>query len=133
MINTPFHLPYNPKLVARAKEMRRNPTPAEKKLWQQYLRTFPARILRQHPIANHPIANFIVDFYCSALRLVIEVDGDRHFTEEGQAYDAERSQVLESYGLMVLRFTNAEVLQNFESVCDRIAEVLPPKLRDKSP
>ncbi|HBE56853.1 MAG TPA: endonuclease, partial [Cyanobacteria bacterium UBA11366] len=70
-----FHLPYNPALVARAKELRKNMTPAEKKLWYGYLRTFQFRVLRQRPIDH-----FIVDFYCPSLKLVIEVDGESHFT-----------------------------------------------------
>lgn len=69
---TDFHLPYNPQLVQRAKQLRQNPTLAEKKLWQNYLRTFPFRVLRQRPIHH-----FIVDFYCAALKLVIEIDGGR--------------------------------------------------------
>ncbi|MEG4535481.1 DUF559 domain-containing protein [Microcoleus sp. D2_18a_D3] len=73
-----FHLPYNPKLIPIAKQLRKNPTPAEKKLWQDFLRNFPFRVLRQRPIDN-----FIVDFYCAALQLGIEIDGESHFTEEG--------------------------------------------------
>ena len=116
-----FHLPYNPDLVAKARELRKNMTPAEKKLWYGYLRTFKYRVLRQRPIAS-----FIVDFYCAALKLVIEVDGNSHFTEAGQAYDTERTSILEGYGLKVIRFTNDEVLENFEAVCDRIeGEILP--------
>jgi len=69
--------------------LRQNPTPAEKKLWQDFLRSYPFRVLRQRPIAN-----FIVDFYCAALMLVIEVDGEGHFTVEGQEYDRERSTIL---------------------------------------
>lgn len=88
-INTNFHLPYSSKLVSRAKELRQNPTPAEQKLWRDYLRTFPFPVLRQRPI-NH----FIVGFYCAALRLVIEIDGESHFTEDGQLYDWERTQIL---------------------------------------
>lgn len=117
---TDFHLPYNPQLIPRAKELRQNPTPAEKKLWQSCLRTLPLRVLRQRPI-NH----FIVDFYCAALKLVIEVDGERHFTDEAQAYDSERSRVLEGYGLRVLRFTNDEVMNNFGGVCQQIWEMIP--------
>ncbi|MCG8364923.1 MAG: endonuclease domain-containing protein [Pseudanabaenales cyanobacterium] len=117
---TDFHLPYNPKLIARAKELRQNPTPAEKKLWQDYLRTLPLRILRQRPIDH-----FIVDFYCAALQLVIEIDGESHFTDAGQVYDVERSQVLVGYGLRVIRFTNGEVMNNFEEVCQRIWEEIP--------
>ena len=115
-----FHLPYNPKLVEKAKELRQNPTPAEKKLWRGYLRTFPLRILRQRPIDR-----FIVDFYCAALKLVIEIDGDSHFTDEGQVYDLERTGILAGYGLKVIRFTNDEVMKDFEGVCCNIAEQIP--------
>jgi very-short-patch-repair endonuclease len=84
------------------------------------LRSFKFRVLRQRPIAF-----FIVDFYCAALKLVIEVDGDSHFTETGVAYDAERTHILEGYGLKVIRFTNNEVLHNFEAVCDRLEKEIP--------
>ena len=96
-------------------------TPAEKKLWYSYLRTFKFRVLRQRPIDN-----FIVDFFCAGLKLVIEVDGASHFTDEGRDYDWEKTQILEGYGLKVLRFTNDEVLQDWEGVCRRIEEKIPP-------
>lgn len=115
-----FHLPYNPDLIAKARELRKNMTPAEKKLWYDYLRTFRFRVLRQRAIAF-----FIVDFYCAALKLAIEVDGDVHFTEAGKAYDAERTRILEGYGLKVIRFTNDEVLHNFDAVCDLIEREIP--------
>ena len=115
-----FHLPYNLDLVTKARELRKNMTPTEKKLWYGYLRSFKFRVLRQRPIAF-----FIVDFYCAALKLVIEVDGDSHFTEAGQAYDAERTSILEGYGLKVIRFTNDEVLHDFEAVCDRLDREIP--------
>ncbi len=108
-------LPYNPDLVERAREMRKNMTDAEKKLWFGYLRNFKYRVLRQRPIDH-----FIVDFYCAELKLVIEVDGGQHFTENGLGYDNERTQILEGYGIKVLRFTNQDVLYNFSSVCDAI-------------
>ena len=114
-----YFLPYNPQLVARAREMRKNPTVAERKLWG-YLRNFPVKFWRQKPI-NH----FIVDFYCPKLKLVIEVDGDSHFTDSGLVYDEERTRILEGYGLRVIRFTNDEVLQNFEGVCEQIMGFYP--------
>jgi very-short-patch-repair endonuclease len=120
LVDTGFHLPYNPELVARAREMRKNPSPAEKKLWYGYLRNFKHRVLRQRPIDH-----FIVDFYCAKLKLVIEVDGNSHYTEAGMAHDALRTQVLEGYGLRVLRFTNDEILRNFEAVCE-VIEGIPP-------
>jgi very-short-patch-repair endonuclease len=114
LITNGYHLPYNPDLVERARELRRNMTPAERQLWE-YLKHAPYRFLRQRPIDH-----FIVDFYCPALRLVIEVDGEQHYTEEGKAYDAERDTILQSYGLRVVRFRNEEVLRHFESVRQRI-------------
>ncbi|NJO98471.1 MAG: endonuclease domain-containing protein [Pleurocapsa sp. CRU_1_2] len=116
-----FYLPYNSDLVEKAKELRKNMTAAEKKLWHGYLRSFKFRVLRQRPIAF-----FIVDFYCAALKLVIEVDGDSHFTDEGKIYDVKRTEILEGYGLKVIRFTNEEVLHNFEAVCDRLDQEIPP-------
>jgi very-short-patch-repair endonuclease len=114
LITNGYHLPYNPDLVERARELRRNMTPAERQLWE-YLKHAPYRFLRQRPIDH-----FIMDFYCPALRLVIEVDGEQHYTEEGKAYDAERDTILQSYGLRVVRFRNEEVLRQFESVRQRI-------------
>jgi len=119
--DTDFHLPYNRQLVEKAKELRKNMTPAEKRLWYDYLRTFKFRVLRQRAIDN-----FIVDFFCSQLKLVIEVDGESHFTDDGKDYDWERTKILEGYGLKVLRFTNDEVLQDWEGVCRRIEESIPP-------
>lgn len=115
-----YFFPYNPKLIDRAKEMRKNPTIAENKLWQS-LRTFPLKFWRQKPIDN-----FIVDFYCPKLKLVIEVDGDNHFTESGIAYDQERTNILEGYGLRVLRFTNDDILVNCEEICEKIRNLIPP-------
>ncbi|MFN9733033.1 MAG: endonuclease domain-containing protein [Microcystis sp.] len=119
--NSDFHLPYNPALVARAKELRKNMTLAEKKLWYSYLKNFKFKVLRQRPIDH-----FIVDFYCPSLKLVIEIDGDTHFTDEGKAYDKERTARLESYGLKVIRFTNSQVLRNFEAVCEQLNLSIPP-------
>ncbi len=115
------HLPYNPKLVERAKELRKNMTKAERKLWYDYLRNFKHRVYRQRPIDQ-----FIVDFYCPELKLVIEIDGDSHNSENAQIYDLERTQILEGYGLTVIRFTNQEILTNFEGVCEVIGGVIPP-------
>jgi very-short-patch-repair endonuclease len=119
LLETGYYLPYNPELKQAARELRKNQTPAEGKLWNNYLKTFKYRVVRQRPI-NY----FIVDFYCAALKLVIEVDGDSHFTDDGVAYDLKRTQILEGYGLKVIRFTNDEVLKSFEGVCVRIDELV---------
>ncbi|PIS32075.1 endonuclease, partial [Candidatus Peregrinibacteria bacterium CG08_land_8_20_14_0_20_41_10] len=68
-------IPYNQKLITKAKENRKNPTPAEKKMWYEILNSNKTgyRFLRQKPISN-----FILDFYCPKLLLAIEIDGDTH-------------------------------------------------------
>lgn len=121
LLVTDFHLPYNPQLVERAKELRQKMTPSEKKLWAGYLKTFKFRVLRQRLIDH-----FIVDFFCPKLKLVIEVDGDSHSTCEGKDYDAARTKVLEGYGLEVIRFSNEQVLNDFEGVCQEIEQLIPP-------
>ncbi|MCX6554284.1 MAG: DUF559 domain-containing protein [Candidatus Aminicenantes bacterium] len=115
LITTGFHLPYNPDLVGLARSLRKYLTPAEKKLWIGLLRDFKFRVLRQRPIDN-----FIVDFYCPKMKLVIEIDGAKHFKEEGKALDKERTEILNAYGLQVVRFSDHDVLVHFSGVCDRI-------------
>lgn len=108
-------LPYNRALKHRARSLRKGMTPAERKLWYGILRTRQPRFLRQRPIDH-----YIVDFYCSEAGIVVEVDGGHHQTEEVKAYDARRTGILEGYGLIVLRFTNAEVLRSFDAVAAQI-------------
>ena len=97
----------------RAKELRLNPTVAERVLWQilRNKKMLGLRFKRQHPINK-----FIADFYCHSLKLVIEVDGEIHNTTENKEYDENRTAELENYGISVLRFTNGEVLNNIERV-----------------
>jgi len=111
------HLPYNQKLIDRAKILRKNMTPAERRLWNGFLKTFRFRVRSQSTIDN-----YIVDFYCPSLKLVIEIDGDQHCTEDGKNYDRERDVIFESYGLKVLRIINRDVFVDFDSVCRRIDE-----------
>ena len=111
-------LPYNKKLIALARENRKNPTPAEIKIWSEVLRMrqFAAfKFLRQKPIDS-----YIVDFYCSELRLVIEIDGGSH--AESSAYDTRRTSLLQSFGLTVVRYTNSEIMQNIEGVYDDLCK-----------
>jgi very-short-patch-repair endonuclease len=75
---------------------------------------------------QRPIDQFIVDFYCPELKLVIEIDGDSHNSENAQLYDLERTQILEGYWLTVIRFINEEILTNFEGVCGVIGGLIPP-------
>jgi very-short-patch-repair endonuclease len=115
----PRLLPYRLSLKRSARSLRRDPTPAERKLWYEFLAALPFKFTRQKPLGS-----YIADFYCSSKRLVVEVDGDSHFTTRGEAYDRTRTASLEAKGLRVLRFTNPEVLEQFESVCQGILEAL---------
>jgi len=102
---------YSPKLKIRARRLRNEMTIAEKKIWREYLANSKYRWLRQRPINN-----YIVDFYCPKLRLVIEVDGETHLREKDLAYDLKRTKDLEKLGLKVLRFWNDDILSGFHIV-----------------
>jgi very-short-patch-repair endonuclease len=112
-------IPKNHAMLPRARELRRNMTPQERKLWYLFLRDYPVKFYKQRIIAS-----FIVDFYCSAAKLVIEIDGAQHSTVQGTEYDAQRSAVLAQYGLTVLRFSNSEIDRAFPSVCQTIQWVI---------
>lgn len=102
----------NVKLVPVAKNNRKNMTHQERQLWYCYLSEH-----RLHWQRQRVISGVIVDFYCHAAKLVIEIDGKQHYTEQGIAYDTERTKVLEGYGLKVLRYTNQQLVDNFQEVC----------------
>ena len=103
---------YDKKLKSRADELRKNMTQQEWNLWYFYLRNHRLKWYRQRIIDR-----FIVDFYCHAAKLVIEIDGKQHYTDQGIVYDTERTQVLQGYGLKVLRYTNQQLEDNFQEVC----------------
>ncbi len=110
---------YHATLKPRAQELRREATKQENHLWHDFLRNHPLRFRRQKQFAR-----YIVDFYCSSAKLVIEIDGSQHYTEDGLLHDESRTAYLESIGLHVLRFTNYDIDQRFESVCQQINAVL---------
>jgi len=69
---------------------------------------------------------FIVDFYCPAVKLAIEIDGDSHFNDTAAEYDKNRQQMIESLGIKFLRFTNLDIRDSMDAVVQKIAENLPP-------
>ena len=105
-------IPYRRDLKPHSQALRRDPSPAERKLWYEFLRTLPTKFTRQKPLGH-----YIADFYCASERLVIEVDGDSHFSERGEQYDETRTAQLQAMGVRVVRVTNLEVMQDFEGVC----------------
>ena len=110
---------HNPELIPLAKKLRKEMTKEERKLWFEYLRTYPIRFSRQKVLGK-----YIVDFYCAKAKLVIEVDGSQHFQDNGPEKDAVRTTFLEAYGLTVIRIPNNEVWNNFRGVCEYIDAVV---------
>jgi very-short-patch-repair endonuclease len=118
----------NEKLRRFATQMRREPTPAELSLW---------RLVRNRRLAGfkfrrqHPFGKYILDCYCPAARLVIELDGNSHASSEGQQADAEREKYLMVRGIVVLRFWNTEVEDNPDGVLTLIAEVCQTRVAER--
>ena len=106
---------YNKNNIPLAKNLRKNMTPWERKLWYEFLRGYTVRFQRQKAIGN-----YIVDFYCAKARLVVELDGGGHYEQEGIDKDNIRTDDLEKAGLKVIRFCNIDIDSNFYGVCKSI-------------
>ena len=111
----------NQDIKQRARLMRKNPTAAEKILWERLRGKQVARLRFRR---QHPIGHFIVDFYCAAARLIIEIDGAIHDQPGRSEYDTERQNYLESLDARVLRFTNDQVLHATDQVVTTITEAI---------
>lgn len=110
-----MHYKHNKNLTANAQNLRKNMTKEERHLWYDFLKSYPVRFLRQKVIDH-----YIVDFYCSTAKLVVELDGSQHYSSDGMLYDQIRTEKLEKHNLTVIRIPNNAVMQNFEGVCDYI-------------
>ena len=108
---------------AFARELRKNMTPWERKLWHLFLKGYPVRFQRQKCIDQ-----YIADFYCFQAKLVIELDGGGHYDPERQKKDENRTKILESYGLKVLRFCNSDIDRDFYGVCTAIDNEVKKRL-----
>jgi very-short-patch-repair endonuclease len=110
-------------VVDRARNLRREQTPAEVRLWSA---------LRNRQLAGlkfrrqHPYGQFILDLFCVEYQLAVEVDGDIHLDPERASHDAERSEFLAQHGVRVLRFTNEDVEQHLPDVLRKIIETASP-------
>lgn len=121
-------IPYNKNLKELSKSLRGNLTEAERHLWTRLrLKHLGYVFYRQKPVGD-----YIVDFYCPKAKLVIEVDGGRHFTVDTASNDKVRDEYMRSLGLMVLRFSNSEVLKDTDSVAEIIYKLLG-KIRHSAP
>ncbi len=109
---------YNGKLNNFAKDLRRNMTKEERRLWYEFLRNHPLHFYKQRIIGN-----YIADFYCPAAHLVIELDGSQHYENTAILKDNERTRYFESRGLTVLRIPNNYIKENFRGVCEYIGVI----------
>jgi very-short-patch-repair endonuclease len=114
-------LSYNGDLLLYSRELRNNMTDAERSLWAKLRRKQlnGCQFYRQKIIGS-----YIVDFYCSKAKLVIEVDGSQHYSVEMMEADRQRDEYLRANALTVIRFSDLEVLKNLEGVIARILEFL---------
>lgn len=114
-----YYLPYNKNLKAFSRNLRNNSTAGEILLWKQ-LRAGKIKGFTFN--RQKPLNNYIVDFYCKPLKLVIEVDGGYHFEKEQRILDAERQKILEDMGVSFLRFHDEEIKKDMEVVLRRIEQ-----------
>ena len=107
-------------IFQKAEELRNRMTPAEEVLWKLiHINEWKLKFRRQHPIWN-----YVADFYCHKLKLVIELDGGIHEQEEIKKYDEARENHLKEFGLTILRFKNEQVLSNSDEVMKEIAQTI---------
>ena len=106
---------HNKEIVPFAKALRKNMTKEERKLWYDFLKEYPTKFSRQKVLGR-----YIVDFYSAQAKIVIELDGSEHYSEEGELYDKQRTEFLSGYGLTVVRISNLEIIKNFQGVCEYI-------------
>ena len=118
----------HPPTLQRARELRREMTPQERKLWK-YLRGKKLHGIKFR--RQHPVDRFILDFFCYGHNLAVEIDGHSHYQPDQRAYDQARTEWLACRGIRVIRFTNRDVDTNIEGVLNEIARVCG--VRDELP
>lgn len=103
-------------MLCRARGLRREMTPHERRLWYEYLRTYPVKFRKQYVLDG-----FILDFYCMKARIAIELDGNQHYDPDALKYDEQRTAFLKRKGILVLRYRNKDLDDNLSYICDQIA------------
>ena len=116
-------LPYNKDNIKLARNLRNNSTRHENRLWYDFLSKYPIRFQRQKAIDN-----YIADFYCHKAKLVIELDGIQHGSENMMKRDEYRTEALGKYGLTVIRITNKQIDSNFYKICDHIDQIVKERM-----
>ena len=118
-------IPYKHSNVTLARNLRKNMTPWERKLWYEFLREYPVRFQRQKPIGN-----YIVDFYCFKAKLVVELDGSQHYNDKEILKDRIRTEKLEGFDLTVIRIPNNEIDENFDGVCEYLDMFVKERVKE---
>ena len=106
---------YSKTNLNNAKNLRKDMTPWERKLYYSFLKDLEYKFYKQRLIDN-----YILDFYCGRLKLAIELDGSQHYFDKSIEYDNQRTNYLNSIGITVLRFTNIDIDRKFNEVCEQI-------------
>ena len=120
-VEYPMYFGAKPAIFKLAKELRKDETKAEKILWSRLNRN---HILGLQFRRQHPINIFIADFYCAKIKLVIEIDGSIHDITEYQEHDRGRSEILNDFGITVIRFTNEQIIEEIDSTIEQIETVV---------
>lgn len=118
----PFYYNAPEETCKLARRLRKRITKAEKKVWHELRRN---NLKEYYFRRQHPIAWYIADFYCHKAKLVVELDGPSHDTEDMQVHDERRDSFMEGLEIKVLRFKNEEVFGNLDAVLEEIKEHLP--------
>ena len=116
---------HNKNIVPFAKELRKNMTKEERRMWYDFLRNYPIRFTKQKVLGK-----YIADFYCAKAKLVIELDGSQHYEDIGVINDEQRTKYLENYGIKVIRISNLDVLNNFDAVCIFIDDIVKGRVNN---
>ena len=108
--------------------LRKNMTKEEKHLWYDFLKQLPFTVKRQEVFEN-----YIADFYIREVKLIIELDGSQHYTEEGLEKDATRDRYFQKHGIKVLRYTNVDIHKSFTGVCADILAQIETRRKEEEP
>ena len=113
-----YHLPYNPKLKEFSRNLRRDGEKAEALLWKRLKSKQTGYAFAR----QKPILNYIADFYCKELNLVVEIDGASHFSSDAYLHDKERDRQMKAIGLEVVRIVDSDVRKDVNQVADYIKD-----------
>ena len=117
---------HNSQLTENARILRKNMTKEERRLWYDFLQSYPVRFLRQKVVDG-----YVVDFYCHKARLVIELDGSQHFSTDGLLKDRIRTEKIEKRNLSVVRIPNNDIHLHFDEVCAYIDRLVNEALAEE--